>query len=214
MFVLQENFFIYGLLLFAYLSGSVPWGVVLTRISSAADPRRHGSGNVGATNVARVAGAGLGLATLAADILKGWLPVCLLSAALPAAAGGDHGQAWTTAAALLAFSGHLFPVYTRFRGGGKGVATAAGGFAGIAPAAVLVAAGVFLFVFCLSRRVSASSLVAAAVLPFAVYAITLSAAAGFGALLAASMIFLRHRDNLRRLLAGTEPEFRFKQDLK
>lgn len=207
--MLQENYFRYGLLLLAYLSGSIPWGLVLTHLFTTVDPRRQGSGNIGATNVARVAGAGLGVATLAGDVLKGWFPVYLVSAVLPP--GDDSGLAWATAAALLAFGGHLFPVYTRFRGGGKGVATAAGGFAGIAPAAVLAAAAVFLIVLCFSRRVSASSLAGAAALPFAVYAITLSAVAGLGALSAALIIFMRHRDNIHRLLDGTEPEFRLKR---
>src|SRR5512134_3109956 len=125
------------LLLFAYLLGSIPWGLVLTRLFRADDIRRQGSGNIGAANVARVAGAGLGLATLAAGILKGCIPVLLMSKT--ALAAEEAPMAWATAAALLAFCGHLFPVYTGFRGGGKGVATAAGGFGVIAPPAVWLA---------------------------------------------------------------------------
>jgi acyl phosphate:glycerol-3-phosphate acyltransferase len=199
----------YGLLLFAYLLGSIPWGLILTRLFTAVDIRRQGSGNIGAANVARVAGAGPGLATLAADILKGWLPVFLVSMAVPAT--DEARTAWTAAAALLAFCGHLFPAYTGFRGGGKGVATAAGGFGVIAPSAVGLAAGVFLLTFGLCRRASASSLAAAAILPFAVFFTTHSTIAGLGALLTSLLIAVRHRDNIRRLRSGTEPRFRIKR---
>lgn len=203
-----EHPLVYALMAGAYLIGAIPSGVLLTRLFSAADPRRAGSGNIGATNVARVAGPGPGLATLAADILKGALPVWLAVGLAPAPCGSG---AFPVAVALLAFFGHLFPVYTGFRRGGKGVATAAGGFVLIAPVAVLSAAAAFAIVSGLSRRVSAGSLAAALVLPFAVHASAGAWAASAGAALASAFIFIRHSGNIRRLIAGTEPVFRLKR---
>ncbi len=203
--MISDRFIIYGLPLLAYLLGSIPWGQVLTRLFTRADIRRCGSGNIGATNVARVAGPLLGLATLAMDFFKGWAP----------AAMAGHMQLSETAAepyavilALLAVLGHMFPVYTRLRGGGKGVATAAGGFSALAPLAVLIALGVFGLVFVTTRRVSAGSLAAAAGLPIAVFGVSGSFIYGAGAAIAAVFIFMRHADNIRRLWAGTEPPFR------
>jgi len=195
-----------GLLLLAYLLGSIPWGLVLTRLFAIPDIRHHGSGNIGATNVARLAGPVLGLATLVGDFLKGWAPVALASYLDLPQAGGD--ELYAAALALLAVLGHLFPVYTRLRGGGKGVATAAGGFAALAPLAVLIALVVFVLVLALTRRVSAGSLAAAAALPPAVLSTTGSAVFCAGAVMAATLIFIRHAGNIRRLLAGTEPAFR------
>ena len=201
----SHKFITYGLPLLAYLLGSIPWGLVLTRLFAIADIRRHGSGNIGATNVARVAGPALGLATLVADFLKGWAPVVLASYLdLPQAGAEVYGAAL----ALLAVLGHLFPIYTRLRGGGKGVATAAGGFAALAPLAVLIALVVFVLALALTRRVSAGSLAAAAALPPAVLSTTGSAVFCAGAVMAATLILIRHAGNIRRLLAGTEPPFR------
>lgn len=188
----------------AYLSGAIPVGALLARRFAGADIRRQGSGNIGATNVARVAGAWLGAATLAADLLKGWLPA--LAAARLAPAGSLEPPTAAALAAVAAVLGHVFPVYTAFRGGGKGVATAAGGFAAACPASVLAAAALFLAVALATRRVSAGSLVAAACLPifgalFSGPAVAVAAAA------AGALIFLRHRDNIRRLLGGVEPPF-------
>jgi glycerol-3-phosphate acyltransferase PlsY len=190
---------------FAYLLGSIPCGLVLSRAFGAADPRRHGSGNTGATNVARVSGAGLGAATLAGDVLKGLAPVGVAFAWAPAASAS---QLYPVALALLAFFGHVFPLYTGFRGGGKGVATAGGGFVLIAPLAVLFATAAFVIYVCIFRRVSLGSLAAALILPFAVYATIGSAAASAGAALVSAFIYIRHADNIRRLAAGTEPAFR------
>ena len=203
----SQPLLIYGLLAGAYLLGSIPWGVLLTRAFGAVDPRRHGSGNIGATNVARVGGLGLGLATLAADMLKGLVPVWLCMAW----AADSSSEVFPVAAVLLSFFGHLFPVYSGLRGGGKGVATAFGGFSAIAPAAVLAAVCAFAVGFLISRRVSIGSLAAALALPFAVYATTASWMASAGAALASIFIFIRHAENIRRLIAGTEPVFSVKR---
>jgi glycerol-3-phosphate acyltransferase PlsY len=186
----------------AYLSGSIPCGLLLARRFTRVDPRRAGSGNIGATNVARVAGPALGLATLAADVLKALLPVW-------AAAAWTASPATPAAAAVAAVLGHTFPIYSRFRGGGKGVATTAGGFLWIAPEAVMWAGVVFLAAALSSRRASVGSLAAALALPVAVIVTTASWAAATGAAAAAALIFVRHADNIRRLAAGTEPAFRF-----
>ena len=198
-----------GLLLFDYLLGSVPWGLILSRIFAREDIRLKGSGNIGATNVTRQIGVVPGLLTLAGDILKGALPVYLALVAFGPA--GGSGDIYLAAVALAAFLGHLFPVYLKFRDGGKGVATAAGCFAVVSPAAVLAAGGVFIAMLFMARRVSVGSLSAAAFLPLAVWlsadSVIMTATAGIVALL----IFIRHRDNLKRLLAGKEPEFRLKK---
>jgi glycerol-3-phosphate acyltransferase PlsY len=202
--MVSNKLIVYGLPLAAYLLGSIPWGLVLTRVFAAADIRRCGSGNIGATNVARAAGPVLGLATLGADFFKGWAPVALAShLELPPAAI----EPYAVALALLAVLGHLFPIYMRGRGGGKGVATAAGGFFGLAPLAVLIALGVFGSALALTRRVSAGSLAAAAVLPLAVFGATGSAVLCAGGVIVAALIFVRHADNIRRLRAGTELPF-------
>jgi glycerol-3-phosphate acyltransferase PlsY len=180
----------------AYLLGSVPFGLLIAGLRGR-DPRRHGSGNIGATNVARVSGWGAGIATLALDVGKG-------AAAVAAAAWLCSDPRAPAAAALGAVLGHVFPLFLRLRGG-KGVATAAGAFTVLSPPAMAGAGLLFAALVAISRRVSAGSVAAALSLPF------LSAwlAPGDGrvpaAAAAALLIVVRHRDNLRRLAAGTEP---------
>jgi acyl phosphate:glycerol-3-phosphate acyltransferase len=189
-------------LLAAYLVGGIPFGLLLTRWRRGIDIREHGSGNIGATNVRRIAGNALGLLTLTGDMAKGFLPVAAVPWLL---APGHPGIAAATAtAALAAFCGHLFPIGLGFRGG-KGVATAMGACLAISPMAivgVLLAFGLGLGV---SRRVSVGSLTAAAALPFCVALTTHSPALTIGALLIAVGIFARHRGNLERVVAGEEP---------
>jgi glycerol-3-phosphate acyltransferase PlsY len=199
-----------GLLLFAYLLGSIPWGLILNRIFARDDIRLKGSGNIGATNVTRQTGVIPGLLTLAGDFLKGAVPVYMALVAFGPLGGAN--DVYPAAVALAAFSGHLFPVYLKFRDGGKGVATAAGCFAVLSPAAVLAAAGIFIALLVIARRVSVGSLSAAAVLPFAVWINADSAILTASAGIVALFIFMRHRDNLKRLLAGKEPSFTLKKD--
>lgn len=193
------------ILSFAYLLGSIPFGYLLVRLARGADIRAAGSGNIGATNVSREAGLGLGLAVLALDAGKGALAVWLVS--------------WLTvgeikmmsAAALAAVAGHCFPVWLKFRGG-RGVATGAGAFALISWTAVAAALAVFVVVVVVWRYVSLGSILAAGSLPLLIYflyapgfapplAVTLATIA------AAAMIILKHSGNIRRLAAGTEPRF-------
>jgi glycerol-3-phosphate acyltransferase PlsY len=188
----------------AYLLGSIPFGLILTRCFTRLDIRRIGSGNIGATNVRRAAGTPLGLATLAADLAKGAIPVWL--AADRITAGGFSSELYLGGVLLAAFFGHLFPLYLKFKGGGKGVATLAGGLLVLSPLAAVVCLLIFILLVCAFGYVSLGSLGAAALLPLALWEATrsvpLTVAGGAGAL----FIWLRHRDNLRRLLKGREPK--------
>lgn len=186
----------------AYLVGSIPWGVIVTRLFTPLDIRQQGSGNIGATNVRRLAGNRLGALTLAGDLLKGLVPTAL---AVWWAGTGTGAMAYIGLVALCAFGGHLYPVYLGFRNGGKGVATAAGCFLVISPVAVGSALLVFILAVWFSRRVSVGSLAASLVLPPVVGGITGSFPLALAAGAAAVMIVARHRDNLRRLANGTEP---------
>ena len=178
-----------------YLLGSVPFGVVITRALGLGDLRKIGSGNIGATNVLRTGHKGAALATLLLDSGKGAIAV-LLARAL-----GGEGAALVAGAA--AFLGHLFPVFLGFRGG-KGVATFLGTLIALSWPIGLMACGLWLLTAAVTRISSLSALVAAAGAPVL--------ALGFGArglalaaLFMAALIFLRHRANIARLLAGTEP---------
>ncbi|HET9915887.1 MAG TPA: glycerol-3-phosphate 1-O-acyltransferase PlsY [Candidatus Binatia bacterium] len=183
---------------FAYLLGSIPSGFVLGKLSGV-DVRQVGSGNVGATNVARAVGKRQGVLTLLADALKGMAPVAIgLWMHLPTEA--------LAVVASAAFLGHLYPVFLRFSGG-KGVATGLGALLIIAPLATILLVGVFLAVVFSTRLVSLSSIIAAALAPLALWLFFQPPAiVWLGAFLAA-MIVWRHRGNIKRLLAGTEPRF-------
>jgi len=200
---------LWGLPFLAYLLGSIPWGVVLTRLYTSADIRQQGSGNIGATNVSRVAGPTMGLLTFAGDILKGAVPVFL---ALKFA-GQNQGvnDIFLSIVGLSAFFGHLYPLFMKFKSGGKGVATSAGCFVVLAPLACLAALAAFIISLLSSRRVSAGSLAAAAVLPIAGWYSTHSREITTTAIIMSVFIFIRRRDNIRRLLSGTEPTYKDKQ---
>jgi len=188
---------------FAYLLGAIPWGLVLTRLFSSIDIRQAGSGNIGATNVRRVAGTTLGMLTLAGDILKGAVPVWLAISLTDS--NGFWASFYISLVAFAAFMGHLYPIYMKFKNGGKGVATAAGCFAVISPPALGVAILVFILFVCGFNRVSAASLAAAAVLPVAVWKATGSGVLTGCAAATAVFIGFRHKENIKRLLSGTEP---------
>ena len=198
-----------GLPIVAYLLGSIPWGLVLTRLFTSIDIRNQGSGNIGATNVSRVAGFRLGILTFSGDVLKGALPAFVAISLVESY--GWQTDIYLALVALASFVGHLYPVYTTFKGGGKGVATAAGSFVVLAPVGCLFALLAFILILLLSRRVSAGSLGAAVCLPFSVWFSTRSPALAGGAAVIALFILIRHADNIRRLLAGTEPAFKSKQ---
>lgn len=189
------------LLPFAFCLGSVPWGVVLTRLFSDVDVRKAGSQNIGAYNVYRVAGKKLGVMTLAGDLLKGAVPV--LAAVHWLEISSWKGELSVCLVALAAFSGHIFSVFLSFKGG-KGVATAAGCFLVMSPLVLLVCVLVYVLVFCIWGYSSAGSLAAAAVLPGAIWLATSSVPITGCALVMALLIFARHADNIKRLLHGIE----------
>ena len=192
------------LLPLAYLLGSVPCGVILTRIFSDVDIRSAGSGNIGAYNVFRAAGKRLGLMTLGGDLLKGAIPV--LVGVFWLGVSDWKGEVLVSLIAISAFAGHLFPLFLGFKGG-KGVATAAGCFLIISPIVFLVGVMVYVLVLCWWGYSSTGSLSAAAILPVAVWVATNSVPLTGCALIMAVIIFVRHADNIRRLLKGTENSF-------
>lgn len=187
----------------AYLLGSIPFGLLIASALAGVDLRKVGSGNIGATNARRIAGNTAGALTLAADVLKAAVPTA--AALWLTGMDGAAGRLFVSIVALAAFFGHLFPVYLHFRSGGKGVATAAGGFLVLSPSAVGVALLVFVLGVCWGRRVSLGSLAAAAVLPVACWVAKGSVVVTLSALVAAVGIFVRHRGNIRRIVDGTEP---------
>ncbi len=200
----------------SYLLGSIPFGYLLVRIFRGEDIRQTGSGNIGATNVARSGAKGLSIATLALDAIKGALAVWL--AALLAGSKynlcGDFVafpcvltlrlMSW---AALLAVLGHVFPVWLRFKGG-KGVATALGVFCVLFPKAILVALAIFILVVAVTRYVSLGSILGAIAFPVAAY--FMQDADWLSLLLASGVsliIIVKHHQNIARLLGGTEHRF-------
>ena len=193
----------------AYLLGSVPAGYLLVRIFRKQDIRTIGSGNIGATNVLRSGGKGLGLATFILDTCKGAVAV-LLGAALAAPLLPTVPPRNVEAlAALCAVIGHMFPIWLRFKGG-KGVATGFGVFLVAAPWAALASIMLFFVIFAITRYVSLSSILAAASFPiFAGFTVSGPKPAFFIAvqIIVALLIIVKHHPNIRRLLAGTEHRF-------
>jgi acyl phosphate:glycerol-3-phosphate acyltransferase len=186
----------------AYLLGSIPFGYVLVRIFKKEDIRSMGSGNIGATNVARSGARGLALATLFLDLGKAFLAVKIAEHLAPT----DYDLA--VAAGVAAILGHVFPIWLRFRGG-KGVASALGVFLALTWPSALCVLAIFMVIFMLTRYVSLASIIASATLPlFALYFVPQRSpivVAGF--LFLPLLIIVKHHQNIRRLLAGTESRF-------
>jgi acyl phosphate:glycerol-3-phosphate acyltransferase len=214
----------------SYLLGSVPFGLILVRIFRGLDVRQTGSGNIGATNVARSSPA-LGLLTLFLDALKGSAAVVV---AIMLSRGEIMGWAdsnlpyypehpWTpmptivairaATAALFAVLGHLFPVWLKFRGG-KGVATGLGAFALLMPKTILVMLGIFIAVVAAFRYVSLGSIVTVALFPLVAWLLQDYGGAPqvLGLMAITSLLIIaRHHQNIRRLLAGTEPRCQWRR---
>jgi glycerol-3-phosphate acyltransferase PlsY len=193
----------------AYLLGSIPFGVIFARLFGRADVRKSGSGNIGATNVARVAGPLAGVLTLAFDTAKG------AAAVLVAARFAHESAAWMMLAGLAALAGHCFPVWLRFKGG-KGVAAALGVFLALCPAAALAALLLFMIVVAIWRYVSLGSITAAAAMPLLMYLLWAPRHAPpliitFGSLAAAVLIIYKHDGNIQRLVQGEEPKYFFRK---
>jgi glycerol-3-phosphate acyltransferase PlsY len=193
----------------AYLMGSVPTGYLLVKVFRREDIRSVGSGNIGATNVLRSGGKGLGAATFLLDVLKGaaavWLGALLASILLPNMPFRD-AQALAAVSAVI---GHMFPIWLRFRGG-KGVATGFGVFLVAAPLGALSAIALFTLVLVVTRYVSLASILGAASFPvFAWFMVRGEKPAPYIAaqIFVSLMIILKHHQNIRRLVTGTENRF-------
>jgi glycerol-3-phosphate acyltransferase PlsY len=196
-----------GLIVVAYLIGSIPFGYLIVRSKVGGDIRQTGSGGTGATNVSRRAGKGAGVLTLVLDALKGSIAILIVRSLVGPSA---YGEWWVAAAAIATMLGHIFPVWLGFRGG-KGVATGVGIFLMLAPVALVCAGVLFVAIVASTRYVSLGSIVAAATIPLFVWLQSvfvepiadlrpLMMAAIAGALL----ILFAHRANIGRLARGNE----------
>jgi acyl phosphate:glycerol-3-phosphate acyltransferase len=194
----------------SYLLGSIPFGYILVRVFQGVDVRSIGSGNIGATNVARSGGKGLAIATFVLDAFKGWLPVFIVLH--QPALGEAVSLPLTTLASIAALSalvGHIFTVWLKFKGG-KGVATGLGVFLALAPRAALLALLIFAVIVAATRYVSLGSILATAAFPAILCVLerdSFPAPALLMATAAALLVIFRHRQNIGRLWAGTENRF-------
>ena len=188
----------------SYLIGSIPAAYLAGKLTRGIDLREQGSGNLGATNVYRVLGPKIALVVLLVDALKGALPVLLF----PRITAAPRPELWAIGYAVAAIAGHVRSVFLLWRGGGKGVATAAGAFMALAPLPSLVALGIFVVVLFVWGYVSLGSLTAATALPIA---IALRAGVRSPLFLVsavvAAFVFWTHRANIGRLRRGEEPRF-------
>lgn len=183
----------------AYLVGSIPTGLLLGK-AYGIDVRQEGSGNIGATNLYRTVGRKVGIFTLIGDCLKGLLPVLAVKySTLP-----PEYAAWI---GFSAFCGHVFSLFLKFKGG-KGVATALGVFLALAPMAVAIAIGAFAALMFAWRYVSLASICAAAVMPAAIALLGGRRTTVGVTILIAVIVIIRHHENIRRLIAGTENRFK------
>jgi len=191
---------------YSYLLGSIPFGYILVRIFRGQDVRTTGSGNIGATNVSRTSPV-LGVVTLILDALKGATAVLITRMLFPSR------SVLLAIAAFMAIAGHVFPVWLKFRGG-KGVATGLGSFAVLVPNTVLAMVAVFVVIVLAFRYVSLASILTVALFPLIAWALHPDTANSrlLIVLTAASLLIIsKHHENIRRLLEGTEPRFRWRK---
>jgi acyl phosphate:glycerol-3-phosphate acyltransferase len=186
----------------AYLLGSIPFGLLIVKAAAGKDIRDSGSGNIGAANVARNAGAFAGALTLLLDAAKGYLAVWIVGRVT------HENIHWMIAGAILAILGHMFPVWLGFKGG-KGVATGLGVFLPICWQAVVAGAALWLLVVIFWRYSSLGSIVAAAAMPLFVYAFYAPrhappSSVTLGTVLISILILVKHRSNIERLISGKE----------
>ena len=187
----------------AYLLGSIPFGYVLTRLTTGRDVRASGSGNIGATNVLRTAGKKLGIATLALDILKGVAAVALADWLT------SSDPMWMALAALAVSAGHVFPVFLKFQGG-KAVATFAGAFGYLMPLPLLGTIIIFILGVAVTKHISAGSVLGAGAFPLGAWIILHPSAVEMLAVIAAcALIIYRHKANMERIRLGRESVFRW-----
>ena len=190
--------------LISYLAGSIPSAYIAGKLGGV-DLRKHGSGNLGATNVARVLGTKIGAIVFIADLLKGFLPVYLL----PRYTETLRPELWALVFGVAAIVGHVKPIFLLGKGGGKGVATASGVFLALAFVPMLIAEVVWIVVFYFSRYVSLASLVGAAVLPVAIliWSRDPRSPVFIASVVIALFVFWTHRANIGRLRRGEEHRF-------
>ena len=189
----------------AYLLGSIPFGYLLVKLATGRDVRTEGSGNIGATNVLRIASRWAAVATLALDIGKGYAAVWI------AAETTNQSPDWMSLAALAVIAGHAFPVFLKFEGG-KSVATFVGAFLYLTPLPLAAVLLIFVVTVIATRHISAGSILAAAMFPLGVWMILHPGAPVFlTSLIAGAFIVWRHKSNLDRLRAGTESLFVWKR---
>jgi len=198
-----------GIPVVAYLLGSIPFGLLVGGVLGGRDVRKAGSGNIGATNVSRVAGPFAGILTLLLDAAKGSVAV------LAAARLTEDSAVWIIVAGICALLGHCYPLWLHFKGG-KGVATAAGVFLVLCPLAMLSALAVFILVVAFWRFVSLGSLAAAAAIPLLMYFLWAPHHAPplvvtFGSLGISALVIYKHDANMQRLVEGTEAKFSFRK---
>jgi acyl phosphate:glycerol-3-phosphate acyltransferase len=191
----------------AYVLGSIPFGLILAKLFGGGDVRKAGSGNIGATNVARVVGPVAGILTLLFDTLKG------VAAVLLAARFTNDSASWMMIAAFVVLLGHCFPIWLKFKGG-KGVATALGVFLALSPWAALSALLLFILCVVFWRFVSLGSVAAAAAMPMLIYFLwaprhSPPVIVDVGTLAIGLLVIYKHDANLQRLVEGTEPRFSF-----
>ncbi len=208
---MSNTFYAILLIVFAYFCGSLPFGY-WAGLMKGTDVRKHGSGNIGATNVIRVLGKGIGIPVFILDLLKGLVPVALAEWWMK-----NHGANLNTASliavccAAASVLGHMFPFLLGFKGG-KGVATSTGALIGLAPFTLLITAIVWLAVYFSSRMVALASIAAALALPIAMLLVMTFQGSWNLVLLALGIVMgvlvvVRHRSNIARILAGTENRF-------
>lgn len=182
-------------LLSAYLIGSIPFSLIISRLSKGIDIRNYGSGNIGATNVLRVIGKKEALLALIGDVLKGILPVLLALYFLE--------DFWIAATAVLVVLGHVFPIFAGFKGG-KGVATSLGALLLIIPPAIIISLIIWVVVLAVFRYASLASVMAALSLPILCWALKTPFVFTAAATTNAAVICLKHTENLKKIIAGTE----------
>jgi glycerol-3-phosphate acyltransferase PlsY len=194
--------------LFGYLLGSVPTGLLLTKLFSKVDPRKTGSKNIGATNIFRTAGKALGILTLVGDVLKGVIPTVIAMHLVPADQWGLSRHVWIALAGLSPFLGHVFSIFLGFKGG-KGVATALGFYLPISTISVLIEFLIFAGIVWKWRFISLGSITCAITISILIAFFRSDSQAYFiVSVIIAALILYRHQSNISRLLQGTESKWK------
>jgi len=194
--------------LFGYLLGSIPTGLLLTRLFSSVDPRKKGSKNIGATNIFRTAGKTLGILTLIGDMLKGMIPIVIAMKWGLTDQWGFSGHVWIAIVGMSPILGHIFPIFLGFKGG-KGVATALGVYLPISFTSVLIECFIFIGIVWKWRYISLGSISCATTIPILIaYFRSDSQAYFIMSVIIAALILYRHQSNIAKLLQGMENKWK------